>query len=171
MFLKDFSMIEKAVSAGDARYLSMNPEIVCLFEDVLRRGSFLRLKVYGGSMEPFLRGGEVLTVRKVPYHFLKRGDLILFRNSHGNAVIHRIIRKRKCGMVQTKGDAAISLDKPVREDEVLGKVCGIERASSHISMETWESGLSNYILAITQLIKYGIYHALSLFGSPLRRCP
>ncbi len=122
-------------------------------------------------MVPFLRGGEVLTIRKVPYSFLKRGDLILFRNSHGKAVIHRIIRKKKCGRVQTKGDAAISLDEPVREDDVLGKVCEIERTTSCISMETWERALSNYILAITQLIRCGIYHALGFFSSPLPRCP
>ena len=69
-------------------------ELLRLFEDILDKGADLRVKVTGRSMSPYLRGGEVLTIRKWPCCSLERGDLVLCRNSFDRPVLHRLIRQR-----------------------------------------------------------------------------
>lgn len=141
-------------------------ETLDLFEDILNSRASLRVRVTGTSMKPFLRGGEVLTIKKMPYSSLKRGDLIFFKRRLGNPVVHRIIKKSKDHMdivtLQTKGDALLSLDDPVEENEILGKVCKIEGANS-FNMETGIWRDINYLLAIIHLMKSRIYFALGSF--------
>lgn len=146
-------------------------EVTGLFGDILSRGISLRVRVTGRSMRPFLRGGETLVIRRVDAASLRRGDLILFRNGSGEPVMHRIVRRRGAfGSVvfQTKGDAALSLDEPVREDEVLGKVCRIERTNSCIDMEASVMRYVNYICAIVNLMKYWIRYAPARLSSRLK---
>lgn len=131
--------------AGSLEYLSLDrnkpklsgplspskAEMTGLFRDILAGGLSLRVKVTGRSMAPFLRGGEVVTIKKVPRRDLRVGDLILVGDKTGMPLVHRLVRKKRTGddeyIFQTKGDAVWTLDQPVGHDEVLGKVCRIER--------------------------------------------
>jgi signal peptidase I len=139
----------------------LTPETSALFEDILRKGLHLRFKVTGRSMSSFLRGGETLTIKKVSSHSLKRGDLIFFRDRQGSLILHRIIKKSLIDNMitfQTKGDALIALDEPVHENEVFGKVCGIEKMISrektkYIDMESYIWRRINYLIALVNLFK------------------
>jgi signal peptidase I len=144
---------------------SLTPETSALFEDILHDGLHLRCKATGRSMSSFLRGGETLTIKKVPSQSLKRGDLIFFRDRRGSLILHRIIKKRvNDNMItfRTKGDAMIAFDEPVHENEVLGKVCEVEKMiskgkSKHIDMEsnTWRR--VNYLIALVNLFRTNTY--------------
>jgi signal peptidase I len=107
-----------------------------LVEDFLNNGIKIRVRVTGRSMYPFLHGGEVLTIECVPCMSLKAGDLVLFRDSYGRPVIHRLMEKKLSpdgyGILRTKGDSLKAFDRPVRQDQVLGKVIRIDK-SKHIS--------------------------------------
>ena len=137
-----------------------------LFEDILNDGISLRVKVTGRSMAPFLRGGEILTIKKVPYTSLQKGDLIFFRNPHGFPVLHRLTKKKNVQnnmlMFQTKGDSLMSFDEPIYEDKVLGKVCMIETIISNgktksIDMESFFWRKMNFIIALISVIKSKAY--------------
>jgi signal peptidase I len=113
----------------------LKADLTGLFEDILKNGSQLRVRVTGRSMSPFLKGGEVLTVSQVPCHALHRGDIILFRNQHEHPVLHRIIRKEDASgnnsiFFLTKGDAVSTFDDPVNHDRILGKVITVEKVSA-----------------------------------------
>ena len=130
IFLKDLSLDNKATDMRG----SLSPskaEITGLFRDLLADGLSLRVKVTGRSMAPFLRGGEVVTIRKVPRKDLRVGDLIFVGGETGMPLLHRLVRKKRAGVdkyiFQTRGDAVRTLDRPVGHDEVLGRVCRIER--------------------------------------------
>lgn len=172
MFLKTFLRPENSAYRNHGSPPVTSPEVVSLFEDILSDGSLLRVRVTGKSMEPFLLGGEVLTIKKVPYCSLKRGDLILFKRIQGNPVVHRIIRKRRDHIgkiaLQTKGDALTFCDEPVREEDVLGRVCRIERTGSLIDMDTKVQESANYLIAITHRIRSGICSAVVSARSLLR---
>jgi signal peptidase len=139
-----------------------------LFEDILNSGLSLRVKVTGRSMAPFLQGGEILTIKKVPCPSLQRGDLIFFKNRNGFPILHRIITKRQdsdCMIAfQTKGDALMAFDEPVRDNEILGKVCKIEDGSKYINMETKIWGKINYLTAVINLLESRLYFALRAFN-------
>jgi len=153
------------------------PDILRLFEDILRNGTSLRVRVTGRSMAPFLNGGEILTIKKIPDSSFQIGDLIFFKTRYGSLLLHRIIRKQYKDMVifQTKGDAAVIPDEPVSEHDVLGKVYKIEKILSsgrtkHIDMESpfWKT--INYMLAVINIGKSKTYTALrrSSFYSSFR---
>jgi len=144
-----------------------DPQVCGLFEDILSSGVAIRIKATGGSMAPFLRGDEVLTIKKVPRSAIGRGDLIFFKDRDGSLILHRVIRKRKLSSgrntFRTKGDALISLDKPVEHNRILGKVLKVERngptaRSKCLNMEsrTWQ--MLNYFAAMVNLAKSTIRH-------------
>jgi signal peptidase I len=144
-----------------------DPAVLHLFEDILNSDSNLRVKVTGRSMSPFLHGEEILTIKKVPYTSLRRGDLILFKNHLGYPVLHRIIKKKQdqddVVTFQTKGDAMIVFDEPVRNNKILGKVCKIEDGSKYINMETKMWSRINYMAAVISLLESRLYFALKAF--------
>jgi signal peptidase I len=140
-----------------------------LFEDVLDRGYLLRLKVTGRSMASFLDGGETLTLRKVGGASLHVGDLIFFRTARGSLLLHRILRKRSKDdffVFQTKGDALRGMDEPVLEQDILGKVCTVEKSlpggeTKHLNMESLSWRTLNYMLALVHLLKSKTFSVLS----------
>jgi signal peptidase I len=138
------------------------------FEDILNDGLTLRVRVTGRSMTPFLKGGEVLTIKKVHYASLKKGDLIFLRKLNGVPVLHRLIAKKKgqnnTFIFQTKGDSIMSYDEPVHEISVLGKVCTIEKVVSYgktktVDMETFLWKTLNFFIATGSVVKSKTYFA------------
>ncbi len=127
-----------------------------LFQQILEDGCTLRVRVTGRSMTPFIHSEDIVTLLKVPQSDLQKGNLILFRDSTGRLILHRIIRIHPLNdrntAIQTKGDAT-GFDEPVPSHRVMGKVCKIEKAVpfwgfTHIDMESvfWK-GIS-YLIAI-----------------------
>jgi signal peptidase I len=163
------SFLHERKGPGPAQRLThqAGPGVLSLFEDLLNGGSDLRVRVTGRSMRPFLRGGEVLTLRKVPGPSLKKGDLILFRNRDGFPLLHRIVHatRKVSGTIafQTKGDALTAFDGPVSDHEVLGKVCRIEKGSKTINMETGAWIKLNYLIAVVSLIQSRFFSTLHAF--------
>jgi signal peptidase I len=147
---------------------NLRPEICSLFEDILNNGLNLRVRATGKSMAPFLKGGEVITLKKVPSSSLHRGDLIFFRDRYGSLILHRIIRKRKSGnkvYLETKGDALIAFDEPVLADDVLGKAFIVERKTfgdrlkyRDLTSGFWRS--INYLIALISLGRSKIYEVI-----------
>ena len=142
------------------------PDILGLFEDILQNGADLRVRVTGRSMRPFLRGGEVLTIRQTPSAYLRKGDLILFRNRYELPVLHRILTKRETedGTFSfiTKGDALMAFDEEIHEDSVLGKVLRIERPllsgkTGHIDMSSLFYRCVNLSIAVLGFFKTQTY--------------
>lgn len=153
------SILTKISEAGTFRF----------FEDILNKGFTLRVKVTGSSMTPFLKGGEILTIKKVRYSSLCTGDIIFFRNPYGFPVLHRLVRKKKIQnnilMFQTKGDSMMSFDEPVHYTAVLGKVCTIDKVISHgkiksIDMESFFLRNLNYLTALCSIFKSKTYFTI-----------
>ena len=165
MFWRNSCRHSNSSDLRPAPFRGTSAEVAALFEEILREDSLLRVKATGRSMRPFLRGGEVLIIRKTVVSSLRRGDLILFKNRQGVPVIHRIVRKMRGNdgaiAFETKGDAQLSLDEPVGGSEILGKVCRIEGARS-LDMEAGVWRGVNYMLAIVHLMRSVLYFA---FGS------
>lgn len=143
---------------------SPSAESLSLFEDILNSGASLRVRVTGRSMSPFLRGGEVLTIRKVPGNSLKRGDLIFFRNHEGCPVVHRIVKKdngdKRAITFLTKGDALVSPDEPVQAHDIFGKVFAIEKGSGTISSQAGMRSTLNCLISFVSLFEWRMRQAL-----------
>jgi signal peptidase I len=145
------------------------PDVLGLFREILQQGTDLRVRVTGRSMRPFLRGGEVLTIRRTPSLFLRKGDLILFRNSHEEPVLHRILSRRKkedgTFCFTTKGDALLSFDEEIHEDSVLGRVLQIQRPAGSgraapVDMNSMFYRCLNFSVAVLGFFKTRTYSFL-----------
>ena len=147
-------------------------EVLGLFEDLLGAGLSLRVQVTGASMSPFLTGGELLTIRKVPLAALQRGDLVFFKTSRGVPVLHRLVRKKRAGngfVMQTQGDALAGPDEPFLPSDFLGKAARIEKSDAGypevIDLESPARRTINYLLAMNRLVKsQARFAARRLFG-------
>ena len=98
---------------------------VDLFGQVGRGG---RLPVSGQSMLPTLQPGESLAIEFAPGE-LQLGDLLVFRQG-GELVVHRYLGGARmpdgAPALRTRGDHAISLDPPLRREDVKGRVLAVE---------------------------------------------
>jgi signal peptidase I len=86
------------------------------------------LSVQTGSMEPNISTGSLVFVHNVPLETLDKGDVITYKskNKVGKTVTHRVVEKKgnQNGPKQfiTKGDANPTVDMPVSQHDVVGKV-------------------------------------------------
>ncbi len=160
MSLKNF--LHKSSSLSDQNTTparELKPALTELFVDILNSGSSLRVRVTGRSMAPFLMGGEIVTLEKARIESLRRGDLILFRDGQGLPFLHRLIKMDKmASTVQTKGDALRYRDRPVNSDNVLGRVCMIEKEKAlfglkYLNVQSISWRTVNYFIAIYSIIK------------------
>lgn len=101
-----------------------------LFRDLLARFGRARLRVFGLSMWPAVKPGDVLEVRAVPAHDVIPGDVILFVR-HGALFAHRVVEVggRTGRLLRTRGDAHWRCDPLLRPSQVLGRVEGVCRSS------------------------------------------
>jgi signal peptidase I len=113
-------------------------DFTSLAQDVLGRGKTLRFKAKGGSMSPFIRNGDIVKVVSFEGN-INLGDVVFYRSSYGNAIIHRVIRKtmKDSGTVFfIKGDAGFDKPEKVDAERVLGRVAAIERNGRKINLHT-----------------------------------
>ena len=145
-------------------------ELSDFFADILNRGLSLRVKVTGRSMRPFLMGGEIVTIKKVPCSELRTGDLIFFDSSQGVLVLHRLVRKKLSDsgahIFQTRGDGLMAFDEEIDGRSVLGKVLRIERPeqsgkTTDIDMNSMFYRCINFSIAVAGFFKTQTYFFLS----------
>lgn len=107
----------KIVSAQD-----LVPPLLALLEET----DSVPLVISGGSMSPFLvHGRDTVYLSKVTDP-LKRGDMIFYRRSNGNYVLHRIHRVEPDGYTLV-GDAQTDLEHGIHPEQVLAVVSAVRR--------------------------------------------
>lgn len=107
-------------------------EVRGLIESMVESGYDLRVHVTGRSMRPFLKGGEVVTIRPARVEPFGFGQLILVRGAGGTLVLHRVIGRTVAGAWLTKGDGLQAPDAPVKAGDVLGVVVLVQTVPGKI---------------------------------------
>lgn len=103
--------------------------------------------ILSGSMEPGIKKGDVVLIKKMPGEKAKAGDVIQFR--HENImVLHRVIgveEKDGRSLFRTKGDANKSADSdPVQPDQVKGRLVSVipKAGWAALVLKTFTGGIS-----------------------------
>jgi signal peptidase I len=102
-----------------------------LSREILAHDCHFRFRAKGFSMYPFIRDGDVVTIRPVDPSFLNVGDVIFYQLER-SLVVHRIIGKQTFDgkmCFTTRGDSSPGSEQEVYEDLVLGKVVTLQRNS------------------------------------------
>lgn len=113
-----------------------------------------------GWTHPFertLHDGDLVVLQGVNPKDINLGDIIVYRNSMGNLVIHRVVDKKFDGNINkwvftTRGDGNLSDDPSVSEDDVIGRVVCRVPWLGHIALFMRNSFVSFIIIAIIILL-------------------
>lgn len=96
-------------------------QIKVLNKDYPSMFGYTFFEVATGSMADTINIGDVVVVKITKD--VKENDIIVFREND-SFVTHRLISKNSSEII-TKGDANNSEDKPIKEEQILGKVIKI----------------------------------------------
>ncbi|MBI3669993.1 MAG: S24/S26 family peptidase [Acidobacteria bacterium] len=105
--------------------------------EAMRARGAARLRVFGTSMLPWIRPGDLLHILRTDLDRICLGEIILFTRD-GRLFVHRVIRKdQRPGwpLLVTKGDALPHADAPLSDLEFLGCVISIDRSDRRIDLQ------------------------------------
>lgn len=100
-------------------------------ERILRSGSKVTLRTKGGSMFPFIRGGQdsvVLEYDPLPHV----GDIVLAHTPAGDYVLHRLVSKGAGEGFVLMGDGNVHVRELCAPDAVCGRVVAIMRGGRQV---------------------------------------
>ena len=136
-------------------------DLAGLLGDVVAKGAAFRFKALGGSMSPFIRNGDVVTV--APAENVRVGDVAAFRRPEdGRLVVHRVVAVRDAS-VDVKGDNVDGSDGEIPRPRVLGCVSRIERDGRDVRL-----GLGPERRIVAALSRSGLWRRLAGVARALR---
>ncbi len=78
-----------------------------------------------GSMRPTLDEGSLVTIERIAFSALKKGDIVVYLSADGHPVIHRVYQSAR-GSWLVLGDNNGSIDaEVVSPKNLIGRVCAI----------------------------------------------
>lgn len=154
----------KKCRAGDAQ------RIVSALQE---RGQVF-LRVYGISMLPWVRPGDIAILRKVSPEDIRCGDIVLFRRDNRFFVHRKVERFTWSGQnfIVTKGDANPHADGVIAMSEILARVERIYRGGRRIEFDSpGKRALGALIARISCRTRFwaGLVDARSIAIRPARR--
>ena len=134
-------------------------ELMPLVGAALERGQRVRMTVTGGSMLPFLCGGEELEIERASS--IRIGDIVIARV--GDAyVLHRVVGMDRAGRIFLRGDAQTRREGPIEPGAVLGRfVHGRRLAGRRLAGIVWAATcpvgpmLLSAALALRRVVRAG----------------
>lgn len=114
--------------------------------------------VEGGSMAPFLRGGEKVVWAPVEPRALRKGDLVTFMSGR-LLLVHRVLRLRgrdEILQVREKGDAQ-RVGRWMDAAHVLGRVETVVQGNRVLDMTRWPWRHANLLLGMAHGLIDGIF--------------
>ena len=133
--MKIFEILRKIIKYLTAIILILF-YFICTYTFILNKTSkeeyidvfgYSYFKVVSGSMRNTIQVNDTIIVKITKD--VKEEDIITFKRDDKKIITHRVKRIEKDNII-TKGDANFSEDKPIKRNQVIGKVIFITRISS-----------------------------------------
>lgn len=100
--------------------------------ELAQEGRTVSTVVSGGSMLPFLSGNRDVVYLEKPKRKLRKGDVVLFRRTNGDFVLHRI-KKIKSEGYYLIGDRQYDVEGPVKREQISAIMTGAKRKGKEIT--------------------------------------
>ncbi len=108
-------------------------EFFPLIHAVMANGQTARITITGRSMYPFLREHlDSVELAHADFTAIKRGDIVLIVRDNDEYVLHRVVRKKKDSFYLV-GDGQVSVEGPIRPDQLLARVKKIWRGGREVN--------------------------------------
>lgn len=132
-------------------------QFLALAGDVLNQQGCFEFRAGGSSMHPTIRNGDVVLVQRMSVGRVVPGVIILYRDIHGRAVLHRVIdlyKERTAPIFLVCGDAHSYVEQ-VTSEQILGVAVAIRRGSIERSLKAgshWSATLK-VVRARSQIVR------------------
>lgn len=152
------------INAGE--YPISGPLLLELLQAVISKGVPFRFKARGGSMTPFIRNGDVITISPYSRSDLYIGSIVAFkRPTTEKLVVHRIVAKQD-EFVYIIGDGIVNqADGWISLENMIGLLTRIERNGrrvwlglgleryliAYLSRKGWLDSLHNWIITLRNI--------------------
>jgi hypothetical protein len=140
----------------------------------LGKRGYVSMRVYGTSMLPWVRPGNIALIRQTSMENVRCGDIVLFRRDT-HLFVHRIVEKRgslDTAQLFSKGDAHPTSDGPVGHKQLLGRVVRIYKEGGRIDLDSpgqLALGLLISKLSLHSQYWYPLAKFVAIVTRPLRR--
>jgi hypothetical protein len=121
--------------------------------DKVRIGGSATIRVVARSMQPWVRPGDQVFIRRYDFSQIIPGDIILYERAN-RLFIHRVIRRvtrpnleGNASFLVVKSDPLDRSDEPVSPKEFLGRAIRIHRGRRHIDLESFSQTALGKLLA------------------------
>jgi len=112
-----------------------------LVSDILSRGKKVRFKAAGGSMSPFVKDGDIVSISPLKSGKPRLGDVVGFINPASSGLaLHRLVGETSRGYL-IRGDNSLEPDGEIDGRRILGRMTSIERDGRKMKMERYPQRL------------------------------
>ena len=129
--------VERRSGASDISGERRASDVRAVAEALQDRGQ-VALRVYGASMLPWVRPGDLAMIHNASPETVRCGDVVLFRRGD-RLYVHRIVEKRGLRLTRrflAKGDANPHADGVIGQEEILGRVMNLYRGNRLIDLDS-----------------------------------
>jgi len=137
------------------------------YEEALNEYGYFAGPPVGTSMLPLLRENEDVVVIR-PCEAVRLLDVILYRRTDGNTVLHRVVGKRKDGYI-LRGDNQIVNEYGVKDIQVIGKMTSFYRKGKEYSMQEASVRLYGFVWWMIYPLRYMERSARGILGRLCRK--
>ena len=131
---------------------------------VLARGLPFRFRAGGGSMSPWIKDGDVISIIPLGPRSPILGEIVAFVHpASAHLMVHRVIARRS-GAFLTQGDNLPTPDGWIPASALLGKVARVERGGNRITLS-----LGPERLLIAALSRFSLLRPTARFAALLLR--
>jgi len=128
-------------------------EYVSLIEEVIESGGEFRLFPRGTSMMPLLRQGKDSVILIKSETAPKKRDILFYKRSSGQFVLHRIVGLSKDGSYVLCGDNQTALEKGITDEMIIATVSAVYRDERRIEKNTFGRKIYEFFWCIMPLRK------------------
>ncbi|MBN1552512.1 signal peptidase I [bacterium] len=109
---------------------------VHVISSLLQDNLVVKTRVFGESMAPMIKNGDVITIERIDPQSVRPGDILACVNSAEILVVHRLIQINSNdnghNIFILKGDTQTCCDAPILSSQILGRVTTISKPNSSV---------------------------------------
>jgi hypothetical protein len=119
------------------RVIRSNTLLTSLGREILRKGKRIRFRAFGGSMRPFIRGGDIVEIEPADIDRIREGDVAFYFRPKGGIVLHRVVSKKcedQVPVLTCQGDASMHAEGPIYPSQIMGRAVSVFRGRHRRSL-------------------------------------
>ena len=114
-------------------------ELFPIIDETIKSGNKFSFCAFGISMLPYIRNGKDIVTLGPVKGKLRKNDVIFYRRTNGQFVLHRIVKAYSKETYDLCGDNQHLIEKGITSRQIIAKLDGLERDGKQISLNSFKT--------------------------------